>query len=287
MILALGWIALNRIAEGAGGTLHFGFSGPAANAPVLSFLLSFGPILVLVAAGLWPEPQVPFRTVIGAAAGLLLSTLVMHLVVMTVDLFWIGFRTGHLFFVFAPALVSRGLVVLSRPHGRRAWAAAAMVLMIGLPTTVIDAFNAQDVENDRMAPGFHWTVKLTPAEQEGLRWIREHTPIDAVVQAEPIVRGRETWSLIPTWGERRMAGGEPISLMHVPDYDEISGQVQAIYESSDPAAAWTVARQLGIDFLYVDSTERNAYPNVEKFDGDPEHFSLAFRNNEVAIYAVK
>jgi uncharacterized membrane protein len=63
--------------------------------------------------------------------------------------------------------------------------------------------------------------------------------------------------------------------------------VQAIYESSDPAAAWTVARQLGIDFLYVDSTERNAYPNVEKFDGDPEHFSLAFRNTEVAIYAVK
>ncbi|MQA30327.1 MAG: hypothetical protein GEU82_10885 [Luteitalea sp.] len=285
--LALGWIALNRIAEGAGSTLHFGLADPASNTPISSFLLSFGPILPLVAAGLVPLDDVPFRRMVGAGAGLLISVLVMHLVVMKVDLFWIGFRTGHLFFVFAPAVVARGLIVLFRSSARVAWGAAVVVLLVGLPTTVIDAFNAQDVENDRMGPGFHWTVKLTPPEQDGLRWIREHTPIDAVVQAEPIVRGRETWSLIPTWGQRRMAGGEPISLMHVSSYDTLSGEVNDIYQLPDPVAAWRLARQLGIDFLYVDATERGAYPNVKKFDHDPDHFAVAFRNAEVTIYAVK
>lgn len=287
VLMALGWIEVNRIAEGAAGNLHFGLAPPASNAPVLSFLLSFGPILLLIAAGLWPRADVPFRAIAVASLGLLVSTLVMHLVVMTVDLFWIGFRTGHLFFVFAPAVVARGLIVLSRPRPRLAWAAALVVILVGLPTTAIDAFNAQDVENDHMGPGFRWTVKLTPAEQDGLRWIREHTAVDAVVQAEPIVRGRDTWSLIPTWGERRMAGGEPISLMHVSNYDTLSDQVQEIYRSPDPVSAWMTARALAIDYLYVDSTEREAYPNVGKFDHDPAHFPVAFRNQEVAIYAVR
>jgi hypothetical protein len=287
VLLALVWIAVNRIAEGATSTMQFGLSGPAANAPVLSFLLSFGPLLILVGAGLWPQRGVPFRTMVASFGGLLLCVLIMHLVVMSVDLFWIGFRMGHLFFVFAPALVARGLIGLSQMGRRVAWTVAALVLVLGAPTTVIDTFNAQDVENDHMGPGFHWTVKVTPAEQEALAWVRDHTPVDAIVQTEPTVRGRETWSLIPTWGQRRMAAGEPISLMHVPGYDVASGQVQQIYATADSSAAWAAARQLAIDFLYVDATERRAYPNVAKFDEDPEHFAVVFRNAEAAIYAIR
>jgi hypothetical protein len=285
---ALAWTSLNEVADGAAGALEFGLSGPAASAPVPSFLLSFGPILIPLVAGLWPQRLIPFRTVAGAAAGVLLSVLVMHLVVLAVDLFWIGFRTGHLFFVFAPALVARGLVALSGIGRRVAFGVGGLVLALGAPTTAIDAFNAQDVENVRMGPGgFHWTVRITPAQQEALTWIREQTPPDAIVQADPTARGRETWSLIPTWGERRMAAGLPISLMHEAAYDAGSAMVRQIYAGPDPAEAWRAARKLGIDFLYVDSTERRAYPNVAKFDRDPLRFAAVFRNDEAVVYAVK
>jgi uncharacterized membrane protein len=207
---------------------------------------------------------------------------------LDVDQFWIGFRTGQLFFVLVPALVARGLITLWQPGLRPvAIVVVVTVLAAGLPTTIVDAHNAQDVDNRRMGPGFHWTVVLSPAEQEGLAWIRAQTPADAIVQAEPTVRGRETWSLIPSFAERRMAGGLPISLMHVPAYDTTSEQVRQIYASDDAAAAWQIARQLGIDYLYVDATERRAYPGTSKFDAHPEYFSAAFRNAEVTVYAVK
>jgi hypothetical protein len=284
--LALGWIRLNGVAEGAAGTLQFGLSGPAANAPLSSFVLSFGLLLALMAAGLTPQREVPFRHVLPATTGVVVSALVMHLVVMSIDLFWIGFRTGHLIFACAPALVARGLAALGRRAPGLAWGAAALVLAAGLPTTVIDAFNARDIENDRMGPGFHWTVRITPAEQEALAWIRDHTPLEAVVQADPTVRGRETWSLIPTWAERRMAAGQPISLMHIPAYDEASNEVRRIYGDADADLAWRRAKNLRIDYLYVDRTERQAYPNVAKFDDRPDLFSPVFRNDEVVVYEI-
>lgn len=287
VLLAVAWSALNHVADGAASAVRFGLHGPAANAPVLSFLLSCGPILILVAFGLWPQQQIPFSAVAPAFIGALLCVLIMHLVVLTVDQFWIGFRTGHLFFVFVPALVARGLLFLAGRGRRLGLVGAACVFLIGAPTTTIDAYNAQNVENDRMGPGFHWTVKLTPAVQEGLMWVRTHTPPKAVVQADPTVRGRDTWSLIPTWGERSMAGGQPISLMHVPEYDETTKQVKEMYATPEAVLAWQIAKQLRIDFVYVDATERAAYPNVAKFDADGEHFAAVFRNSEVVVYAVR
>ena len=49
-----------------------------------------------------------------------------------------------------------------------------------------------------------------------------------------IVRGRETWSLIPTFAERRMAGGNAIALLNTPEYAEKSEQVRQIYATPDP-----------------------------------------------------
>jgi len=288
VIAAVGWCTLNQVAEGAGQQLRFGLLGPARQQPIGTFLLSFGPILIPAGIGLLTVRTVPFSRVWPAFAGVILAVLIMHSVTLEVDLFWVGFRTGQLFFVLVPALMARGLIKLWEAGLRRvAIAVVLIVLAAGLPTTVIDAYNAQDVDNRRMGPGFHWTVVLTPAEQEGLAWIRTHTPTDAIVQAEPTVRGRETWSLIPSFAERRMAGGLPISLMHVPAYDTKSAQVRQIYASDDAALAWQIAKQLGIDYLYVDATERLAYPGISKFDAHAEYFPAAFRNAEVTVYAVK
>ena len=43
------------------------------------------------------------------------------------------------------------------------------VLIGRLPTTLIDTYNAQDIGNRQMGPGFRWTIMLTPDEQEAYR----------------------------------------------------------------------------------------------------------------------
>ena len=237
-------------------------------------------------------------------AGIALAVAIMHLLTLTVDQFWVGFRGGNLFFVMAPALVALGLVRLwtaGRPH--LAWAVAGVVVLTGLPTTVIDAYNTQDVTNRHLwrdaerARGavvpfdptaeYRWTLLITREEWEALMWIRANTAENAVVQAEPIVRGRETWSLIPTFAERRMASGNPLALLARAIYSERNARVKAIYASLEPQAAWKEARDLGIDYLYVDDTERTVYPQVTRFDTRPELFVPVFRNSEAVVYALR
>ncbi|HUR35515.1 MAG TPA: hypothetical protein VM032_17050 [Vicinamibacterales bacterium] len=284
---ALAWAALNGVADGAGGTLHFGPYGPGSHSPLLAFGLSFGPLVVLVAAGLMPNRRVALAPVWPALAGAALVVAVMHLVTMTVDEFWIGFRTGHLFFVLVPPLVARGLIWLADLPTRGPAAIVVGGLFIcGVPTTVIDAFNAQDVENTHEGIGLTWTLRLTPEQQAGLAWLRRNTLPDAIVQAEPVIRGRDAWSLIPSFAERRMAAGEPISLMHVPEYDIRSDEVQKIYAYADAERAWHSANVLGIDYLWVDRLDREGYPNVAKFGDHPDWFSPVFTGGDVVIYKV-
>jgi hypothetical protein len=291
VIGAFAWCSFSEVGQGAGiALLHFGFWGPARNATVLNFLLQFGPILLPMAIGLWPTPVVPFQRIWPALAGVILAVLLMHLVTLTSDLSWIGFRGGHIFFVMAPAIAGRGLVALWQA-GRKQMAVAVvgLVLAVGAPTTIIDAYNVQDVSNRGFAPRneFHWTVLVTPDEQQALGWIRTQTSKDAVVQMEPNVRGRETWTLIPTFAERRMATGTALALLPVPEYETRNEMVKQIYQSEDAELAWKEARTLGIDYLYVDATERTAYPAVAKFDHSPAYFTPTFRNAEASVYALR
>jgi hypothetical protein len=288
--LAFAWCAFNQVGDGAGAALVFGLWGSARNATVLNLLLQLGPILIAIAIGLWPNGAEAFTPVWPAIAGVTLGLLLMHFVALTVNPAWVGFRGGQIFLVLAPAIVARGLTRLWAVERRPlALVVVAVVVIAGFPTSIIDVYNTQDVTNRGLSPGaeFHWTVVITPLEHEALDWIRTNTPPHAVVQAEPIIRGRETWSLIPTFGERRMATGSPLALLPVPEYAERNERVKAIYASHDPRFAWQETKNLGIDYLYVDATERSAYPGVSKFDANPDLFALVFKNAEAAVYALR
>jgi hypothetical protein len=302
--LALAWCTWNEVGEGTGEVLHFGFWGLARNATVLTFLMQFGPILIPMAIGLWPKGAMPLPPMWPAIVGVTLGVLIMHFIALTVDLAWVGFRGGNLFFALAPALVARGLVRLWT-EGRRqtAGACVAIVVLAGFPTTIIDAYNTQDVTNHHLwrdaervrstnvpfdpATEYRWTLIISPEEWEALAWIRSNTPLNAVVQAEPVVRGRETWSLVPTFAERRMATGNALPLFTRPIYAERNERVKQIYASGDARSAWQDAKALGIDYLYVDNTERTAYQEVHKFDVSPDYFSPVFRNVEASVYALR
>lgn len=219
------------------------------------------------------------------------SLFLLYCARLNVDPAWIGFRSGQLFLIAVPALIARAFVATGAWR-RFVVATALAALLIGVPTTAIDVYNAQDVSNVSDSPIGRWTVTVTPDQQEGLAWLRQRTPPAAIVQMEPVVRARSTWSLIPSFAERRMAAGQPISLLggtsDSSEYAEKSARVKAMYDTANPQQAADIARSLRIDYIWVDGVERAAYPSgVAKFDAAPHLFAPVFKNGEVAIYHVQ
>ena len=129
---------------------------------------------------------------------------------------------------------------------------------------------------------------MPPDTQAALRWIREHTPADAVVQMSIEPSGRETWTLMPTFAERRMAAGKPISLLPVPEYQERSAQADAMYRTLDPAEAVRLARVLRLDYVYLDRVEREAFGEgaAAKFV-DGRYFTSVFSEGAAAVFSVR
>ncbi len=286
---ALGWCVATGVLEGTSGAMKFGIGGLAAHAPMLGLLLSLGPVLLPALGGLWPPRGVP-RTAIPALSGLAVGLAIFYLVRMPLDEAYVGFRAGQVMLISLPGLVALAMTRWwDHPRLRTAGIGLfAMLFFIGLPTTAIDCYNAQDTTNRAMGPGFLWTQTLTPNEQEAYRWIRRATEPRATVQFEPVSRGRDSWSMIPTFAHRRMAAGMAYSLLYVPQFGERSARARQMYETPDAGQAWFIARDLGVDYIYVDRRERDAVPPIglDKFSAHPEEFPLAFSNAEVRIYAV-
>lgn len=284
---ALAWCVASGTFEGAGGAVALGLSSRAAAAPLSLVALALGPIVTVALAGLvtgsWR--QWPIATpLIGVVSGLCM----LYFVTLTLEPVWVGWRAGQVILVLIPAVAAATFASMW-DAGRKAGAVALGVsaLLAGLPTTVIDAFNAQDVANRREASGFRWTVVIPADTQAAVAWIRDHTPEDAIVQMSIGPRRRESWTLVPTFGERRMAAGRPISLLQSAEYAELSSQADSIFAASDGAEAARLAHALRIDYLLVDEVERAAYGDtLRKFDASPS-FSRVFERGAAAVYAVK
>ena len=286
--LAVAWCVGNRMVEGAGGALEFGRRDASLHSPFLTLFLSFGPVLVPAAAGALWALRARLWPIVPAAGLALLSLFLMYYVRLNVDHEWIPFRAGQMLLAALAVMAAALFTAPHRPLFKRLIVAAGVVfLLAGAPTTVIDAYNARDIGNLHPGPGFHWTLQLSRDQQGAFAWIREHTPRSVVVQMEPMVRQRDSWSLIPTFAQRDMAAGLPISLLKIPEYETRSEAVKFIYSCEDPKEAARIANSMRISYLYVDVTDRKAYPGVAKFDSSPQFFRPVFRSGEVGVYAVR
>ena len=273
--------------EGAGGFLQFGFLGASRQHPIVTLLLSLGPVLVAGAAGLLPSRTVPLRPAIPFVVLGAIALFLMYFVRLSVDQAWVAFRAGQMMIVALAALAARA--VASGGTGMRRTLTGGLVVLCfaaGIPTTAIDEYNAQDTHNLAMGPGFPWTIVVSRQQQAAYGWIRENTPRNAIVQMDARSRERSTWSNIPSFAERRMAGGLPISLLNVPEYAERSDRIREMYGARNPAEAADLARKLRIDYVYVDEVERRAYPGGIQFDGSPV-FEKVFDDPPVAVYRVR
>ena len=304
--LALAWCIANQMVEGASGFLQFGFLGASRQHPVATLLLSLGPILLLGLAGLLPAGHtdrpsiaaagqaftaapaaVPIWPLVPSVALAAIALLLMYFVRLSVDPAWMAFRAGQMMIVALAALAAR--FISAGNTGARRWVTAAVVALCeiaGAPTTLIDEYNAQDTTNLAMGPGFPWTIVVTPQQQAAYQWLRDHTESSAVVQMDARSRERSTWSNIPSFAERRMAAGLPISLLNVAEYGERSDLARRMYATPDAGEAATIAGNLRVDYVYVDEVERHAYPDGISFDRSPR-FEKVFAADPVAVYRLR
>jgi hypothetical protein len=289
VLAALAWCLLNGNFEGTGGAVSVGLSSRGAVRPLVVAALALGPVLLLVLPGIalaftrgMPVSLRPHTL------ALLMAAAFFYGVTLDLEPIWMGWRAGNIFLVSAPALAALTIAWAADGLGRTVTAGVlALLFLAGLPTTVIDFYNAQDTSNDARGPGFRWTVVLTPADQQALRWIDIATPGDAVVQMSLEPRGRETWSLIPSFARRRMAAGLPISLLRTADYDGSARAADAMYAAEDGVQAWRIARSLAIDYVYVGSVERSAFPEGLRFGDRPDLFPVAYEAGDSTVYAVR
>jgi hypothetical protein len=288
ILLALAWCIWNRMVEGGTGALELIVGHESRQAPVVVLMLSFGPVLLAAAAGIAVNAAPLRRAAVPAMLLGMVSIFLMYFVRLNVDHEWVPFRAGQMLLASLAVLSSRWFAVpRTWPRRPAVIAAAVLLFLAGLPTTVIDEYNARDITNTNEGPGFKWTLVLSPEQQEAFEWIRRTTARLAVVQMEPEVREREAWSLIPSFAQRAMAAGLPISLLRVPDYRTKSDQVKTMFASADAHEASTIARSLGIRYVYVDETDRRAYAGAAKFDSSPEYFQPMFRRGAVGVYHVR
>jgi len=287
VMAALLWCAANQMVEGAGGFLQFGLLGASRQRPLETLLLSLGPILVTGIAGLVVTRKLPIRPALPFALLSIVSLFLMYFVRLSVDQAWMAFRAGQMMIVGLAALSARFVAASSSGVQRViAVVVVALAVVAGAPTTIIDEFNAQDIHNLGMGPGFPWTIVVTVPQQRGYAWIRDNTPRSAVVQMDARSRERSTWTNIPSFAERRMAGGLPISLLKIPEYDERSDRIRAMYSTTHAAEAADIARTLRIDYVYVDEVERHAYPTGIRF-GESPVFEKVFEEGPVAVFRVR
>jgi hypothetical protein len=252
--------------EGAGDALHIGFVGYARRYPIGTLVLALGPVLACaLPALLW---VLPFRMtrdtrtrLLPAVTALVVGVLLFYFASLpNRDPIWVGWRAGQIMLVALPALVATSIEWgLSLPVWPAAPAVVTLAAAIGLPTTLIDTFNAQDIENRHMGAGFRLSVDISAAEQDALLWLRLATPSTAVVQVDVAARGSDSWTLIPTFAQRRMYAGLPISLLGEQEYRDRAAAVAAAFGTTDVREAHRIFRAGRVDYVYVGDAERRTH----------------------------
>ena len=190
--------------------------GSRAHSPVITLLLSLGPILVPALAGLRRVPNAASRARSDRRRAEFSSACSCS------TSFGSRKRPG---WDSAPARscssrsrsCSRGRFASMRPRMRGALAA---VILVDRPADDARSTPGTRRTSATAAPGRASAGRCGshPTSSRCLRGYARTRRATAIVQMEPMVRGREHWTLIPSFAGRRMAAGLPISLLPLPEY---------------------------------------------------------------------
>jgi len=251
-------------------------------------LLSFGPVLIVTALAI--PALISERRGLSVLGALAVTSIVFYFFVDVRDHqhVYVGWRVGHFLFMSSAVVIG---VLLERVHARPSawqplqWAAITIALLAGLPTTIIDIYNTQDISEHGEAPYF--TLILRPDELQAFDWIENNTRPDALFQVDPIIRAADGWAYLPAFAERRMAIGLPISMVPLAKYEKGSEAINLIFDES-PLAAYERAARAKVNYVLIGPPERKAHPGVEeRFSSIANLMPLAWKNGTISIYEVK
>jgi hypothetical protein len=201
---------------------------------------------------------------------------------------YVGWRVGH--FMFMAAAIVIGVLVetiaTSSSSAQPLQIAALVIAFVaGLPTTIIDIYNTQDISEHGNAPYF--TLMLRPDELQAFDWIKKNTRADATFQVDPIIRADDNWAYLPAFAERRMAIGFPISMIPLAKYQQGSAEITKLFDEA-PLAAYERAVRAHVNYILIGPPERKAHAGVEeRLSSIPNQIALAWKNESISIYEVR
>lgn len=273
----------------SGSVLQFGLNPVATHRFWQSSLLSAGPIAAFSSVGLWLCLCQRLRTgTVHASLAVVCLVFFFFIDVRDHQHVYVGWRVGHLWFIAAAGLAGLALSWIASLSGWTRAAAAAGLVLVALPTTLIDIYNTGDITNRTWSPSFRWTMVVSHADLQAYAWLNRETAPDALIQCDSERRGAEGWANIPAFAERRLAAGLPISMVPMAKYESAAQFGGLLFSQGTAAMRHDVAAQLRVDYVYVGPPERQAHPDcVEVFRQGSDYFEPVFDNGDVTIYRVR
>lgn len=153
------------------------------------------------------------------------------------------------------------------------------IILPAVLTVFLDAYNSSQVTNVKFGS------LVSNEDMLASVWIRDNLPVNERIQTDPFERS-ESFSLIPTFAERRTAAGDKmharIFLSDADLFDQLDDAVGAMFKTRDPVKVADLMDKLGIDHILIGDIERALYPGVyETFS----NFITHYRQKRVSIHS--
>ncbi len=280
-------------------TINLGVSQLAAP---LHFLVMLGPMFVLGLAGLVLE--VRSGQTHSQSAGwmwLLLSAFLLVMFVSSKDLpLWeisqklgVVLRPPLLIFtgIFLDYLIGRGV----RQH-KITWAALLLFCVSAAPNLLAYEYVHLNAGDSNMF------TYVDAAEKRAADWIRQQTSADSVVQAwpggqasvKPFYRtGEDVYSLIPVFGERQTAVGDPqfaryyVPRSRYPEVDARAAEISQVYQAPDRSDVVGIFRKFKIDYIYWGLSEKGCCSQNLAWYEKSSLFEKVYDQDGISIFRLK
>lgn len=193
-----------------------------------------------------------------------------------------------------PLLIFSGVYInhyLGRMRNPRAfYLILSGMLVLGMLTLGVDIYSFSNIYNASN------TTYVSMNDYRATRWIRDNTPLAAVVQSKPNYQSALTpgvpsfeYSLISMFAERRMAVGDSLHafIYQIGKERQLQRQrdVNDMFTTSDADKAMSIAEKYNIDYIYAGDTERKTYGSgISKFDNAGNLFGKVYSKDGISIY---
>jgi len=189
--------------------------------------------------------------------------------------------------IFLDHLVSRGI-----QRRRIAWAVLLLFCASATPNLLAYQYVHLNVRNSNLL------AYIDASERRAAEWIRTQTPLDAVVQTwpggqtsvRPLYQGEGIYSLVPVFGERQTAVGDPqFARYYIPRsrYQEVDAratEISQVYEEPHQPDVVGVLEKFQIDYLYWGVSERQCcLKNLIWYEESPL-FEKVYDQDGVSIF---